>query len=336
MSFLFRLVIVAGIVLLFSCEKDREYGSVSEARTKQGKLVQDLKGVLQDAEDGWVMMLKSSLSDVAYTPLVMKFDTSKNTVDMVTVYGLTVPSEAHFTIGEGTANPLLIFSTGSIMTALYRTGVQASDLTDHMFKVLDVKLDTITVQCYRGGGAYATEGGSVYKLFKRPKDWKWADEERYFDLENTERWSGTFLNYGRASDLKLTYLDNEKRTRNVRIMNTPMQESLIKTFRRADPFNSDRSSMGIFEPFYPFWIYFTNGQSYQTAVTLGHNSMSFYPFTVSQNVATSTHVRHFVDYIGVHYLVATATSIEGSALRLEFAAYNQRGDATVRGEYILK
>lgn len=333
-SLLYRVILLAYLPLMFSCEKDKDYGAVSEARESQAKLVKDLKIALQDAGNGWVMMLKSNLSDVAYTPLVMKFDTTKNTVDMVTVYGLTVPSEAHFTIGEGTANPLLIFSTGSIMTALYRTGAQASDLTDHMFKVLDVAADTITIQCYRGGGIYAAEGGSVYQLFKRPKDWEWADRNRYFDLENTNRWAGTFLNYGRASDLKLTYTNND-RTRTVRIMNTAMQESLIKTFRKADPFNSDRSAVGVFEPFYPFWMYFTNGQSYQTAVTLGHNSMSFYPFTVSQNVATSTHVRYLLEHIGIHYLVSTAVSLEANKLKLAFAAYNQKGDVAVKGEYVL-
>ncbi|WP_437922196.1 DUF4302 domain-containing protein [Sphingobacterium sp. LRF_L2] len=325
---------VLWLFLLLSCEKDTITRSVSEAEARQEQLIEDLKTALQSAENGWVMMVKSSLSEKIYTPVVMKFDTVKNKVDIVTVYGLTDTVDTYFNINTGTSYPLLTFTTGSIITSLYRLGAQASDLTDHIFKVLSVSADSIQLQCYRGGSIYSAEGGTSYTLFRRPEDWKWADNDRYFNLDNTSEWTSTFLNSSKRVTLSILDPQGVEQTKSM-IYNNSITTTSLTTFRRSDPFAKDASAQG-FLPFYLFWMYFYKSNTgYQTAVTIGHNALSFYPFTVTQNVSTSTNVRSLIEYFGTYYFVAKEVTKNGSQLTVEFVAYGSQGQELLSTSYIL-
>lgn len=328
-----KIIVWGVLVLLFSsCEKDHLTRSVSDAEERQAALISDLKSGLQDAKDGWVMMVKSSLSEVAYTPIVMKFDTVKNTVAIRTVYGLSNAAPTYFEIGKGTAQPLLTFSTGSLISALYRIGAEGSDLTDHIFKVMNVSKDTVTLQCYRSGGVYQPEGGATYQLFRRPKGWKWADEYRYFDLDDTNKWQQNFLNP--TKEIALDIVDqNKTKTASTIWTNSAILSSLLTTFRRNDPFNRDVSTKAL-QPFHVFWIYFRKeNNSYQTAVTVGHNALSFFPFSVNQNISTSTHVRYLADHLGTHYFVAKDVRLSGSQLDIDFVAYGKQGEEVLTTTY---
>lgn len=326
------LGLLLGMMLLWSCEKDNITRSVSEAQTRQNQLVNNLKNALQNAPDGWVMMVKSNLSDKIYTPLVMKFDTLKNKVDIVTVYSLTDETPAYFEIGEDTANPLLIFSTGSIVTSMYRLGAQAADLTDHMFKVIGVSADEIILQCYRSGQIYSPEGGTIYRLFKRPANWKWADKERYFDLDNVAKWKSDFLNLTKYARLDLKYTNGEAAL-SMSVNGNDMGD--LAYIRRSDPFDKNISAKG-FLPIVAMRFYFANGtQREETFPFLGHNSLAFYPFDFRSTSATSSLV-NLIAVAKTHYLVVKSVNKTASQLDMELEAYDKNGDAVVQGTYSLR
>ncbi|MFZ4862110.1 DUF4302 domain-containing protein [Sphingobacterium sp. Mn56C] len=290
------------------------------------KIIADLKKTMVSAEHGWVMMVKTGLNADVYTPIVLEFDTLSNKVHITTVYGVKDEVDDFFRITKGTGSPQLIFTTGSIMTTLYRIGTQASDITDHMYNVRSVSENEIEIQPYRSGKVYAKEGGEIYKLFKRPADWTWADSTQIFDWTNPE-FTNNLDNV--EGEMTLEYLKtNTTVTKNWRFWSLPNPT----IYRIRDPFSvSYNIGTGGFKPMDYFRVTGEVTNNVSTVVTNGYNAISFYP--IPYNTSTNQAVIALGNTLKTHYLVFKNQTRNGRHVKLEFEAYDKDGKVIVKAFY---
>lgn len=321
--------------MLFSCEKENITNAYFDDHPdRQEKIKQEVKRVLASAENGWVMMVKPNLKTETHTPIVLKFDTLTNRVDVKTVYGMTDYNESYFRIATGTGTPQLSFTTGSIISTLYRMGSQASDITDHIFNIVDVKSDTLTIQSYRSGGTGTKEGGVIHKLFKRPDSWKWADDDILFDYRSPNFVVNLF-GASPLGEMTLRYAsDNSTIVTPWRFSSWP--ESTIFRIQTNDPFSFSRdASRGGFLPIYSFIITAINGGGLRPNATispvLGHNAISLLPFP--SDVTTNELSRSLGELLKTHYLVFKGQERTGRNIKMEFEAYNFKGETVVSASY---
>ncbi|TJZ53767.1 DUF4302 domain-containing protein [Sphingobacterium olei] len=323
---------VGSIVLLASCEKDNITNAYFEDNTeRQEKVAKEAKEMLASAENGWVMMVKTGLNSDVYTPIVLKFDTVTNRLYVKTVYGETADTESYFRITTGTGAPQLIFTTGSIMSSLYRVGAQASDITDHIYNIVGVSSDTVAIQCYRSGNVYAKEGGVIYKMFKRPVDWKWADGENYFDF-NASGFGTNVL--GTASRVQLEYVNSPEKNRTIASGFSAVAAANLSTMRNGFAFQISRNiGTGGFAPtnyvFFRFPYLTTN---YDGAPIFANNALSFLPQPAgyTNNV---TYMTYFINTFNFHYLVCKSVVRTGNNVKMEFEAYDKAGKVIVKATY---
>ncbi|MBL1410317.1 DUF4302 domain-containing protein [Sphingobacterium faecale] len=325
------LVLSLMATVLYSCEKDNITNAYFEENPERmDKVAQDLKSKLASSPNGWVMMVKTSLSADVYTPIVLKFDTVKNKVDVTTVYGVTASTDSYFRIANGTGAPQLIFTTGSIMSTLYRVGVQASDITDHIYNVVSVSADTIAIRGYRSGAVYKPEGGVIFKMFKRPEDWKWAEKPITFDWTSTEFTNNVNSVVG---EMKLEYL-NDNTT-----LTTPWRFwswADPTVYRIRDPFSIGYNiGTGGFTPMNYFIVtgITATGITPTTnmTVTNGHNAISMYP--IPYNTGTNQSVVALGKYLKTHYLILKNQTRTGNKVKMEFEAYDKKGKVIVKATY---
>lgn len=329
-----RLLWMLGVIFLFSsCEKDNITNSyINENPKRVESIVSALKKTLVSSPDGWVMMVKSSLSADVYTPVVLKFDTVKNLVRIKTVYGITNDTEDYFRISIGTGSPQLIFSTGSIMTTLYRIGIQASDITDHIYNVVKVSEEEIQIQPYRSGNVYTKEGGVVYTLFKRPADWVWAEDVLNFDWTNITTTANVNGVLGRMS---IDYLNTGTN------LTTPWRFGSWfdpTVFRIRDPFSIEwNAGTGGFTPMNYLVLAGLVGvgsgvtSTTNSMITNGHNTLSFYP--IPYNSVTNQNIIAIATFLKTHYLIFKNEVRVGNNVKIEFEAYDKSGKVILRAFY---
>lgn len=321
------LYLFLNVLLFSSCEKDNITNAYFEDNSgRQEKVAQEARKMLASAEKGWVMMVKTGLNADVYTPIVLRFDTLTNRVYVKTVYGVTADTESYFRITTGTGAPQLIFTTGSIMSTLYRIGVQASDITDHMYNIVGVSADTVAIQCYRSGKVYAKEGGVIYKMFKRPDSWTWADDPLQFDWT-----SPTFTQNVNAAVGEMTF----------EYVNTGITEthpwrfwswSDPTVYRIRDPFSvSYNIGTGGFKPMNYFIVTGGVTNNVNTTVTMGQNAISMYP--IPYNTGTNQSVIALGTKIKTHYLVYKSETRSGNNVKMEFEAYDKDGKVIVKASY---
>lgn len=319
--------------LFFSCEKDNITNSYIENNPgRVDEVTEALKKELASSPEGWVMMVKTSLSADVYTPIVIKFDTLKNIVNITTVYGITNDAEDYFRIAIGAGYPQLIFTTGSIISTLFRVGIQASDITDHIFNVLKVSDGEIQIQSYRSGNVFTPEGGVIYKLFKRPSDWKWAEGELNFDWTN----SNTTTNVNSViGSMTINYLNTGT---TITIPWRFWSWTNPTVFRTRDPFaiNYNIGTGGFIPSNYFVLTSLTgvgNGVTPNTnlAITNGHNSVSFFP--IPYNVEIPRDVITVASFLKTHYLIFKAETRIDNNVKIEFEAYNKDGEVIVSAFY---
>lgn len=175
--------------LMASCKKETLLDG-SQSIERSNSLEKELKTQLNNSKDGWILYVSTLNANVKTAmPFILKFDTLKNKVSMTSIYGKDVPS--YFNVSAATGMPLLTFSTGTALSAVYEIG--STVITDYFFKVLKVSADTITMQPYRKGGSNASEGGAILKMVRNTQpDWikawqteslKLYDQERFFDRD---------------------------------------------------------------------------------------------------------------------------------------------------------
>lgn len=329
---------------LMSCEKDVITNSAMDSKNRVIENTLALKKALQNAPNGWVMMVKSNLSADAYTPIVLRFDTTKNIVDVKTVYGITDPNPSFFEIGSGTGSLLLTFSTSSIMTSLFRIGAQASDVTDHIYKVMKIGDDSIEIQGYRSGPVYKPEGGVIYKLFRRPADWTWANPVVSLDYTNAT-WRTGVVN--RDGTFEFEYMNGTpKLTYKVRF--GVWTDANITSFRSRDPFVGNISAKG-FIPLYNAQLDYAlptsatyNTTTDRVAPIVGHNALAFYPFATATatNAATNANVVSIINKLKTHYLVLTgitrSDATATAAIDMNFVAYDKTGEIYLKAKYSIR
>ncbi|MFD2554246.1 DUF4302 domain-containing protein [Sphingobacterium tabacisoli] len=329
----YNLIIVASLLMLItSCEKDNISNGYFDANLeRQEKVAQEAKKVLASSETGWVMMAKVGLNSEVYTPIVLKFDTVKNRVFVKTVYGETAETESFFRITNGTGAPQLIFTSGSIMSTLYRIGTQASDITDHMYNIVGVSADTVAIQCYRSGKVYAKEGGVIYKMFKRPKDWKWADGEIYFDMSSpgfTQNVAGV------SGNMKIEYINNPSKNKTFETIWSTVAPTNLATMQNGFPFQISRNiGTGGFKNPYYFYLKFpyTTTTNYDVSPAMSNNVMSFYP--QSGYTSNLTYMNYFINTYNIHYLTCKSVIRTGNNVKMEFEAYDVKGNVSVKAQY---
>jgi|GEM_PF-1009240 len=326
---LFKYILVAMCIsLLFTgCEKDNITNTYFEDNPERmDKVIADLKKTLVSSENGWVMMVKTSLSADVYTPIVLKFDTVTNRVNITTVYGITSDTEDYFKITKGTGSPQLIFTTGSIMTTLYRVGIQASSITDHIYNVRNVTADTIEIQPYRSGNVYTKEGGVIYKMFKRPADWKWVESPVTFDWTNADFTNNVNSVVGQ---MKIDYLNtNTSATHEWRFWswNDPT------VYRIRDPFSTAYNiGTGGFKPMNYFIVTGGVTGNVNTTITMGHNAISIFP--IPYNSGTNQSVVALATKLKTHYLILKNQIRSGNNVKMEFEAYDQVGKVVLKAQY---
>lgn len=312
---------------LASCEKDNITNTYFEENPgRLDKVAEETKRVLASAENGWVMMVKTTLSSDVYTPIVLKFDTLTNRVHITTVYGVTSETEDYFKISNGTGSPQLIFTTGSIMSTLYRIGAQASDITDHIYNVVSVTSDTVAIRGYRSGRVYTPEGGVIYKMFKRPADWKWADSPLEFDWT-----SPTFTQNVNSvvGEMRFEYL----KTNTTDVQGWRFWSWADPTvYRIRDPFSiAYNIGTGGFKPMNYFIITGAVTNNVNTTVTMGHNAISIYP--IPYNTGTNQSVIALATKIKTHYLILKNQTRTGNNVKMEFEAYDSKGQVIVKATY---
>ena len=328
---------LAVIGLLSSCEKDTITNSYFDDNPERtARLTQEFKQTIQNSKNGWVMMVKSSLSNNVYSPVVLKFDTVTNKVNITTVYGYTDPADSYFNISAGIGSPQITFTTGSVMTSFFRIGAMASDITDHVYNVVKVSADTLEIRGYRSGRVYTKEGGVIYKMFKRPDNWTWADADRYFDLTTATGRTGLV---NRDGDLVVKYADGSPgKTFLFRIGVWP--DAQVVAYQARDPFVTNISAKGFLPMYTPLVDYYekvpgsTNTTLLRFTCMFGQNAFSFYPFTYNAN--TNQNVIAFKDKIKTHYLIAKEVRKNGTNVDIDFVAYDQKGNEAVTATYTLR
>ena len=328
-----NLIFIYIVSLVFiSCEKDNITIDKNLLHESVDKKENDLLQALGDAKEGWVMMVKGSASTDAYFPIVMKFDTSHNSVKMVSPFGVQKNPISTYLINKGTGGIILNFSSGSVISAAMRVGPQFSDLTDYQFNVLKSTLDTITLQCIRSGGTYGKEGGVVYKLFRTPSDWTWTNENLFLDFRNTA--DRVFINKWARINLK-----NHKTQDSLYFMVNLNPTFFNQTsWSTVDPFFSN-SSARVFDPFFLMNMSFFEGQS--ATATSGasatyapfqvHNGIGIYQFIGSNT--TSINNPNFNTKYKFAYLLFNKVVKNGNNAIIDLIAYDKNGDELITGKY---
>ncbi len=333
---------IAGLltIALAGCEKDNITNAyINQNPDRLDKVSHEFKEALASSPTGWVMMVKSSLSQDVYTPIVLKFDTLTNKVNVTTVYGVTASTDSFFRIANGTGSPQLIFTTGSIMSSLYRIGIQASDITDHIYNVVSVSPDTLAIRGYRSGRVYTPEGGVIYKMFKRPADWSWADAGIKFDMTSAD-FRANLDNV--TGELKVeNLLSSTEKVLAFRLISLPANTN--NSLRSYDPFSISRNiGTGGFAPMNYFYIeqyqktpYLNTTTMVRSAPTQGHNAVSIYPFTSNgtNNANTNANATALKNRLETHYLIFKNQTRTGNNVKMEFEAYDQKGKVALRAFY---
>lgn len=327
---LFMLYLVG--VVFVGCEKDNISNAFFEDNPERlNEVASDLRSKLASAENGWVMMVKTDLNSEVFTPVIMKFDTLKNLVHVKTVYGETADTESFFRISNGTGSPQLIFTTGSIMSSLYRIGIRGSDITDHIYNLVSASADTIAIRGYRSGGVYKPEGGVIFKMFKRPQEWKWADDTKYFDMTsaafrvNVESVASTF---------KFEYVNNPNKNKTINSVFTTVPAANVQNMRNGFIFALSRNiGAGGFKPTdYVNMRFPYLATTMDAAPVVANNAMSFLP-QVSGYTSNVGNMNNFINTFNFHYLVCTNVTRTGSNVKMDFEAYDRKGNPIVKAFY---
>lgn len=333
MKNIIRFLIAGILIVAFAgCEKDNITNAyIDENPDRLDKVSREFKRVLASSPTGWVMMVKASLSQDVYTPIVLKFDTTTNKVNVTTVYGITSSTDAFFRIANGTGSPQLTFTTGSIMSTLYRVGVQASDITDHIYNVVSVSPDTLAIRGYRSGRVYAPEGGVIYKMFKRPANWSWAEYPVVFDWTSDSFKTNVNSIVG---EMKLEYLNTGTS------LTTPWRFwswSDPTVYRIRDPFSVQYNiGTGGFAPMNYFIVTGITGATgisptTNMTVTMGHNAISIFP--IPYNSGTNQSVVALSAFLKTHYLIFKSQTRSGDNVKMEFEAYDKEGKVILKALY---
>lgn len=314
-------------ILFAACEKDNITNAHFDAHpNRQEEVVSKLKKAMASSPNGWVMMVKTNLSEDVYTPIVLQFDTVLNKVQITTVYGMTSDTDDFFRVTKGTGSPQLIFSTGSIMSTLFRIGAKASDVTDHMYNVIAVSDDEIQIQPYRSGNVYSKEGGVIYKMFKRPDDWTWANQNIEFNWVSDEFKTNVS---GVIGEMKLDY-QNDIPDRTVEWRFGTWVNPYV--YQSGDPFAIENNiGTGGFKPNYYFPISGELTNQVNATVTLGHNAVSIFPF--SYNTGTNQTATTLKNNLKSHYLTFKSISRNGNNVKMEFEAYGKDGKVILKASY---
>jgi len=252
-------------------------------------------------------------------------------VDIRTVYGETEDVESFFRVAIGTGAPQLIFTTGSIISSLYRVGITASDITDYIFNVIKVTNDEIQIQPYRSGNVYAKEGGVIYKLFKRPAEWKWVEEDKYFDFTDPTFRTNVI---GATSSMKIEYLNAPDRDITFNSIFIDVAANLLTNMRRGFAFALSRNiGTGGFKP--TDHIIFRAPYldvNYNLAPIVANNTISFFP-GLGGYTSNVSWLRNFVNSYNFHYLICKSVVRVDDNVKMEFEAYDKEGKVIIKAFY---
>lgn len=334
MRVILLLLILWSSHILFSCRKDLIVHSTPEEFEQSNKKIEKLKEALASSKNGWVLMVKPQLNTETYTPIVLKFDAGSNRVHIKTVYGITADQADYYRIETEKGIPQLSFSPSSVINTILRSGNIASDMTDHVFNILDMQQDTITIQCARNKAFNSTAEKVIYKLFKRPESWTWADDELQFDFASV-LFRTNLTSSSPLGQMKIRYLNDHS------TLVTPWQfswwnDQTIGALQSIEPFSfANNASGGGFKPSYPLVITAISGEGLRPddniLSLLGHNAISFLPF--ARNRISYDTPFALTSYLKTHYLVFKGQERAGMSIKMEFEAYDSNGNTIITAIY---
>lgn len=217
MKTIYHIIFLSVFVCFMGACKKETLLDGSESIQRANALEKELKTQLNNSKDGWILFVTPLNVNVKSSmPFILKFDTLESKVSMTSIYGKDVSSV--FNVSAATGMPLLTFSTGTALSAVYEIG--STDVTDYFFKVLKVTADTITMQPYRKGSGSASEGGAILKMVKNTQP-AWVKE---WQTESTKLFDQTRF-FGRYLTAEMTFASGEAFT--------PLSVAFIK-FGAAD------------------------------------------------------------------------------------------------------
>ncbi|HVI46346.1 MAG TPA: DUF4302 domain-containing protein [Chitinophaga sp.] len=188
---------------LTACVKYKNDINLEDAQAKQAALTSKVRQQLGDAPNGWLLMVPNLDPTIRTAiPIVLKFDVAKGVVNSTSPFPASLSSvPSLFELSSATGAPLLSFATGSIFSGWYEAG----GITDYYFKILSVSADSISMQPYRKGNVYASEGGIPMVMYRLKTPATWFDKPYDLKAILTGKTAPLFNNAN--NPLKLTYKD---------------------------------------------------------------------------------------------------------------------------------
>ncbi|MBZ4190290.1 DUF4302 domain-containing protein [Niabella beijingensis] len=309
-------------VCLSACQKNDLSSDGSASRERAATLQNEIKTALHDTKDGWILMLKNLNKNVRTAmPVLMKFDTLSGTVKITSAF--TKEAESQFLLSASTGLPLLSFSTQSFISQIYTGG--NTEVTDFFFKVLSVTNDSITIQPFRKGNIYQSEGGALIKLYKATAERnKWVA-----DFLNTSSLPNLFTHtsfYGRNLDIRLKPTFSTDSIKSGTYLDTwdPGSLNLIKAYQPATQTNPALNPIVIeYQKDYPI-----NTDVMYANTIVGPGLIYWQPITAltpAEYFLTAPNA--FINLLRTDYLIVK--SIKGSTI--EVYAMDENGKVCMTG-----
>ncbi|NSL87691.1 hypothetical protein ECE50_012660 [Chitinophaga sp. Mgbs1] len=313
---LLPLLIMA--VSVISCVKYEKDIDLDLTLVKQSQLTARIRSQIGDAPNGWLLMIPNPDPSIKTAiPIILKFDTVKNTFTSRSMFpSSTVATPPVYELSSATGAPLLSFASGSTFSAIYESGF----IQDFYFKIMDVTPDSITMQPYRKGEIYASEGGTVMKMYKLKSPVTWFDTQ--YPLLALFSASNSPFVISATNPLKLTYKDGYQAPAwnmefsGVGAGNTSFFKANIGISRDVglNPIalysNSDYSN---------YAFYYVSGTAMVTAVIKGWSPPG--PFSLEP--------MKFINAIKTDYLLVR--SISPDYTKIELFALNRYGQEVITG-----
>lgn len=204
------------ILLATACTKYGSDVNLEENQAKQDAMTSRVQEQLAGAANGWLLLVPSLDTAIKTAmPVLLQFDRASGTFRSRSPYpasGDAVPTL--YEVSSATGVPLLSFATGSIFSGWYESG----GITDYYFKVLELKPDTITIQPYRKGNVFASEGGIPMKMIRQHAPLTWFDNPvdlpRILTANTSPFWNSAnnplLLNYRSGYTLPATNVQFDK------------------------------------------------------------------------------------------------------------------------------
>ncbi|WP_326991446.1 hypothetical protein [Chitinophaga sp. 212800010-3] len=304
------------IVLTAGCKKYEKDFDLDAQATRQKALTDKIMQELGNNPNGWLIYVPNlDTAIITATPVVVKFDITKGTFTTQSPFPASntrVP--ALFELSSATGAPLLSFATGSIFSGWYESG----NTNDYYFKVTGVVNDTISIQPYRKGNIYTSEGGIPMKMIRLKAPYTVFDQPA--SLPELLVDPNSPFQQSTVNMLKLTYRNGYNFTPLIMGFDT-WSPATIVSFKGGLPFFRD---LGM----YPFVLYTNNDGNNYFAYYAGNNTLAAH-IDVQLNSTLQGRARQFISKVKTDYFLIRSISADQKTITVY--AVDQNGTEVISG-----